>query len=158
MLNNNYLFSRKTGNTDENKVSYHIEYSVDTDYDTHFRRDISMIPIKSLELGKIGRYADNWDGYNSPGPNKIAVDMAHEAFDLLSANHFFNYHISPTADGGIAFTFRNAGKLADIIFYNDGDIDAGTYPEEGDTSSWDVEKDKDSILSTYNRIKEYLDL
>ena len=117
-----------------------------------------MIPLKNREIEMVGSYGNDWDSYGSPGPNETAIEMAQYAQKLLIGRRFFNYHISPAADGGIGFTFMNAGKVADIVFYNDGTIDAGFYPEAGDAESWEVEKENSSILSTFDRIKEYLDL
>ena len=147
----NFLVS-KYSNTEEIVV-----YSQQgTDCENIFREDISMIPIKSIELKKVGRSPVNWDSYGAHSPNQTAVATAQKFQRSLNSKHIFNYSITPSADGGIAFTFRKGSKIADIVFDNDGEIFACTSDINDPPKAFQIGNDQDSFIICLEKIVAYL--
>ncbi|MEX0702321.1 MAG: hypothetical protein WD069_09520 [Planctomycetales bacterium] len=66
--------------------------------------------------------ADNWDGYGAPAPNERASSVLRLGLSYLIERNLFPTAVLPTAEGGIAMTFRSGERFASIEFLNDGDI------------------------------------
>ena len=130
----------------------------ESDPHIYFDEDISMIPIKGAELQEIGRTPDRVEIGGFPAPSFKAIQLAEKFQGVLNLKHFFKYNITPTADGGIAFTFNKNEKLADIEFYNDGEIVAGMSSRDEHPKIWEVRDDRQTFSSDFQKISIYLGL
>lgn len=77
-----------------------------------------------------------WNSYDSPIPNHLAVDLASNLVSYLSSIGLKPDIATPTAEGGVGMTFRRGNRLASLEIDNDGEVLALTEFDGGTPAVW----------------------
>lgn len=99
-------------------------------------------------------FADNWDSYGAPAPNFVAGINAELVLEELTPADPTPTRIVASAEGGIAITFRDGSKYADIETLNTGIILAVLSDRTTTPIVWQVEKQH--IRETLGRIRDFI--
>jgi hypothetical protein len=97
------------------------------------------------KLEEVRRTEDDWNGYGSESPSKIAYDNAMAVILTLCRMTFTTPFglpratISPSAEGGIGISFSTKEKYGFVECHNDGEILAATSDFDV-RDIWKVEK------------------
>lgn len=111
------------------------------------------------ELDKLKGLPENWNGYGSEAPNRVAMFNAR---NILSVLHELGAmlepkKIVPSAEDGVAIFFENGKRHGLIECTNDDEIGVIVYELGGKSESWPVADDEGSIRDTLDRITAYID-
>ena len=110
------------------------------------------------KLEEVRKTEDDWNGYGSESPSKIAHDNAMTVILTLCRMTYAppdglpRASISPSAEGGIGIGFSTKEKYGFVECYNDGEILAATSDLDIH-DIWEVEK-KD-IRKTLFKLDEF---
>ncbi len=89
--------------------------------------------IKEMSKLEIG-----WNGYKAEPPNKVAIELALLAVEILDGLAFLPNFVSPSSENGIGFTFENSGRFGYAEFFNNGEICMLTDIEGNNREVWQV--------------------
>jgi hypothetical protein len=109
-----------------------------------------------LELKRLGTLQNGWDSYNAEAPTEKAFYWTRETLNIMHSNGFFDGKVVPSAEGGLAITFRRGEKYSDIEFLNSGEILAVTHETGQRPNVWTVPCDEDGIQKTLENISYFL--
>ncbi len=73
-------------------------------------------------LQSLAALEPDWDTYGAEPPNSTALRPARDALRRLHQVACLPDTIVPSVEGGVAFSFVNGRKHADIEFTNDGEV------------------------------------
>lgn len=86
----------------------------------------------SAQIENLGNLVEGWDGYNAPKPSRQAIAEAQAILEGMQQELVKPYWISPSADGGVAFSFASPGnKRAQIEILNNGERFVHLYDLDG---------------------------
>jgi len=110
------------------------------------------------ELKKIQGLPENWNGYASEPPNRVAINSAerilitlHEMDTLLEPKE-----IVPSAEGGVGILFARGKRRGLIECSNDDEMAAIIYEPGGQSDSWSVADYEGGIKETLGHITAYI--
>ncbi|MCA1596080.1 MAG: hypothetical protein LC772_06615 [Chloroflexi bacterium] len=98
---------------------------------------------------------DGWDSYEAPAPNLIARSLAEETLRLLVEAGFEPDRVAPSAEGGVAFSWRRANGDANVEFFNDGEVLMGIH-RKGHEPEVRVLIDEAGMRRAFSDIREYM--
>lgn len=108
--------------------------------------DRPSLPDWTLEirrsLRRMRKLSDRWNADNTEPPNTRSLFYAERIIDLLVDLNLKPHKIVPSAEGGIAITFRKAAKYADIECFNSGEIVAIMADGISESEVWEVSLDR----------------
>jgi hypothetical protein len=107
-------------------------------------------------LSATGSLAQGWDGYGSESPNATARGLAERILDLLENASLVPTRLTPTVEGGIAFSFVEGNSRAVIEIYNTGEIAAATYFDQGEPTVWEPQPAEAPLLGCIEQIRVHL--
>lgn len=87
----------------------------------------------------------NWDTYGAEPPNEVARALAGKILDALETDLLLPTRLMASAEGGIAISFVEEDKRAEIEIYNTGEIAVATYHAHREPEAWES-SDADSAL------------
>lgn len=140
------LFRRDMGNSDGAKIG-NSEAGAGrrkTGFASHFE---SLKSMKSLR--------DDWNGMGSAAPSTFARLQAMEALEILLDKTFCPDKVVPSAEDGVAISFRKGDRYALVECYNNGEVAAATSVDGGRIDSWDVEPTE--LGDTLERIYDFIE-
>lgn len=108
------------------------------------------------ELESLKNLQTNWDSYGAEAPNHNAIYWARETLDLMHEKGIFQGTLVPSAEGGLAISFRSGNKYSDIEFLNSGDILAVIHKSNKPPKVWEVSWNKDDIEQSLEEISSFL--
>ena len=89
--------------------------------DRRRQRDAAL--LRDLQaLQSLAELKSDWDTYGAEPPNNTALRLAREALGRLHQAACLPDTIVPSVEAGVAFSFVNGRKHADIEFTNDGEV------------------------------------
>lgn len=116
----------------------------------------SWLQATEAKLSSLRNLKKNWNGYGSAPPNKNAFRNADDVIDILRQKGLEPYHISPSAEEGIAISFSKGERHALIECYNDGDIAAAVFQKKKEPETWICGTSTNELSETVERIFTYL--
>ena len=84
----------------------------------------SWIDEEIKSLWGLRTLEENWNTYGAPAPNETAIENAAGALGHLSNLDVRPDRVAASTEGGVAISFFENGKYADMEFFNSGDIAA----------------------------------
>jgi hypothetical protein len=105
-------------------------------------------------IGRLRGLAAGWDAHGAPAPNATAAAFAKMVLDECESNNFVPASVLSSSDGGIAITFREGVRYADIECFNEGELYAAFHPGEGIPSVWPVDGGRGGIRAAIEEIKD----
>jgi hypothetical protein len=94
-----------------------------------------------LQLDSLVNLNHGWDGYDAPPPTRQTLSVAREILGKLQGILVMPQRISPSADGGVAFSFKASGnRRAQIEVLNNGEKFAHLYDLTGNSYTLDWPK------------------
>lgn len=117
------------------------------------RLETIMDPQTVKDLFALRFLPVGWDGYEASPPQEPALTRAYWFLWTLWDAGLWPDRIAPSAEGGVAFSWRGNGKNANIEFFNSGEVftatrDSNGFPVVEKVDDW---KDALKILSCYLR-------
>jgi hypothetical protein len=109
------------------------------------RTKTSWVLKAKEEIESLTSLPDDWNGYNSKCPNTKAATFATLLLDEAFKLNLQPNRISPSAEGGIAISYFNQNKYADIECLNNGKILAVKTGKTNETEVWEVSTDANSL-------------
>ena len=109
-----------------------------------------------LALEKLRELPKNWDSYGAAPPNFTALYWSKTVFELLLRINFPPTKVTPSVENGVAISFIQAEKYADIECFNTGEILAVTSDRQGNPDVWKVEDNVEAIESALERIRVFI--
>jgi hypothetical protein len=106
------------------------------------------------ELSRLSQLSDDWNSDGAEAPNNVALYWANEVLRESVRGNYRPHRIVPSAEGGIAITFRSGQKYADIECFNSSEILAITSDGETEPEAWVV--NPDNILFTLEKIHDFI--
>jgi hypothetical protein len=74
-------------------------------------------------LQELAALPQNWDSYGSPPPQRNTLEMAYRILKLTDVEGAPVPFISPTAGGGIQFSWERTGKTLEVSVRPDGTLE-----------------------------------
>ena len=120
----------------------------------HLSQGVSWLSRSRKSLDSMGMLPDNWNGYGSVAPNRIALYYAAQILDVLAVMGFAPANVVPSADNGVGISFRKGERYALIESYNSGEMAAVLSLSAGLPEAWDVFPW--TVKETLERIYEHI--
>jgi hypothetical protein len=130
--------------------------SLEQIYKSAFWQNTMRLADARQRLSNIGSLAHGWDSYGSEPPNATARSLAARILGLLDAASLVPTQLTPTSEGGIAFSFVEGSTRAVIEIYNTGEIAAATYSNQGEPTVWEIEPTEAPLLGSIEQIRVHL--
>lgn len=108
------------------------------------------------KLADLGRLQNNWDSYDAPAPNVIALEAANRVLALMQPSDLLVATIVPSAEGGIGFCFSAVDRYADIECSNDGDFLSVRYVGKETPSLIEIDGTDRSIEAALEEIRNHI--
>lgn len=108
------------------------------------------------QLDEFKELQDNWNGYGSEAPNNIALTLSHELGDILHEREFEPTRVLPSAEEGVGVSFASGEKRAIIECFNDGDVVAVTYEDDGEPRVWEVGSSEVDLREAVDHIYDFI--
>jgi hypothetical protein len=121
---------------------------------------VDFAPL-SKQLDQLKSLAVGWDGYDAPTPSADAIGAAKTLLQHMQNELLKPQRITPSAEGGVAFTFAATGqRRAQIELLNSGEKFAHLYDLNGDsrTEDWNENLEVVSIKRLLEPIRRYLQI
>ena len=120
---------------------------------------ISMAPPSWIDeeieiLGGLRNLEENWNTYGASAPNETAIENAARALEHLSNLDVRPDRIAASTEGGVAISFFENRKYADMEFFNSGEI-AAIVSDSIDREVWEVPESE--VGASLERIVEFAD-
>jgi hypothetical protein len=151
-----YRFISDDGVAMSSAYATSLQTSLEEIYRSTFWRTKASFADARLRLSAIARLAHGWDGYSSEPPNANARSLAAKILDLLETASLVPTQLTPTVEGGIAFSFVEVDSRAVIEIYNTGEIAAATYSDQGEPTVWEPESTEAPLLGSIEQIRVHL--
>jgi hypothetical protein len=100
--------------------------------------------------------AAGWDTYHAEAPNAVARDLAGRVLTTLEGEQLAPARVMPSAEGGIAFSFVQGDRRAEVEVYNSGEIVAATYSSRGEPAVWELRDTEDALKIAISSIRAHL--
>jgi hypothetical protein len=129
------------------------------------RRQVSMSVFMQIKdsidearnrLGQTARLIHGWDTYGGDPPNEMARTIAANVLTLLEAEALPPARLLPSAEGGIAISFVEGARRAEIETYNTGEIIAAIYSADDEPLVWELDDSAGAITSSIEQIRVHL--
>jgi len=105
-------------------------------------KDISALPA-------------GWDTYGAEAPNEQSRKLASKVLDVLELCNLLPDRLSPSAEGGIAFSFADGDHRAGIEVYNTGEI-AAIWSGQNPPIVWESEHSENALKKAIEQIRACL--
>jgi hypothetical protein len=106
-------------------------------------KDISALPA-------------GWDTYGAEAPNERSRKLASKVLDILELCNLLPDRLSPSAEGGIAFSFVDGDNRAGIEVYNTGEIAAAIWSGQNPPIVWESEHSETALKRAIEQIRACL--
>lgn len=113
------------------------------------------------QLDQLKGLAAGWDGYDAPTPSADALGAARTLLHQMQNELLRPQRISPSAEGGVAFTFAATNdRRAQIELLNSGEKFAHLYDLNGNshTEDWNENLEAESMKHLLEPIRTYLQI
>ena len=110
--------------------------------------------VKSIDEALLLRHG--WDSYDAAPPNAKSAEIARDFLSALEELDFHPAAVVPSVEGGMAVCFVDRGRVAQVEFFNDGDVVAVMYSDEDDPIVWELESERAEFLRAAKRIRVYI--
>ena len=97
--------------------------------------------------------APGWDTYGAESPNGVARALAGKILDTLEANWLPPTRLMPSSEGGIAISFVEGNKRAEIEIYNTGEVVAATYSAVSEPVVWEIDNIDVGLIGAISDIR-----
>lgn len=97
----------------------------------------------------------NWDSYGAAAPSQDARAKALNVLEACRTEAYQPDALVPSADSGVAITFKKQGLYASIECLNTGEITGLISKRDGNPSAWLIESDTEDILRSVQTIREF---
>jgi hypothetical protein len=137
-------------------------------YGLDFRRNLKRLLVSSYwikkarfstvrkQLEAAASLTRDWDSQGAEPPNMEAYELATKILALLEATSMPPTRLMPTVEGGIAISFVENLNRAVVEIYNNGEIAAATYSDQGDPIVWELESSETALLDSLSQIRVHL--
>lgn len=118
----------------------------------------SFLPL-DLQLDALELLKQGWDGYDAQAPTPDTIREARGVLGKLQGSLVMPKRVSPSADGGVAFSFKASGnRRAQIEILNNGEKFAHLYDLNGNSSTldWPEEIEQESFERLLEPILNYM--
>ncbi len=111
------------------------------------------------QLDSLASLKDGWDGYDAEIPSADVIDEARKVLRSLQNQLTKPQKVGPSAEGGVAFTFRSGDRRVQIELLNNGERFAHLYDLHGnsDTQDWTENDIQDNFERLLNPVRAYLE-
>lgn len=104
------------------------------------------------KLKKLETLKSDWDSYGAEIPNKKAFYWTRQTLEIMFAKGIYFGKVVPSAEGGLAISFRKGLKYADIEFLNSGEILAINHESNKKPLVWKISEDEIDIEDSLQKI------
>jgi hypothetical protein len=99
----------------------------------------------------------DWNGLGSAPPTYDAIARAISVLWALRATHLQPTRVTPSAEGGVAVTFRKGGRFASVESLNSGEIVLLTSDGTGNPRAWAIDSSDDALRQAAKDLREYFE-
>lgn len=97
-----------------------------------------------------------WDTYGTEAPNDVARHLAGTILDALEADGLPPTRLLPSSEGGIAISFVEGDRRAEIEIYNSGEVAAATYSANSEPVVWELCNLDSALKNSITEIRVHL--
>jgi len=98
----------------------------------------------------------DWADHLADRPNEAACSLASRVLDKLEANFLPPTRLMPSVEGGIALSFVEEERRAEIEVYNTGEVIAATYAGQCEPVVWALADTEHALETTIDQIRVHL--
>jgi len=100
--------------------------------------------------------SNGWDTYGAEAPNDLARAAAASILEALETHLLAPTRLMASSEGGIAISFVEGEKRAEIEIYNTGEVAAATYSRGGDATAWELDNTEPALKHAITKIRVHL--
>jgi hypothetical protein len=119
-------------------------------------KNISWQNSFKTKLKEFRQLTDNWNGYGSSAPNRIAIGSCETILNILHEKNFQPSTIYASAQDGVTITFAVDQRRGILECYNDGDIISFVYQGDNPAEIREIGNSVSDLREEITRIEEFV--
>jgi hypothetical protein len=97
-----------------------------------------------------------WDTYGAEAPSDVARAAAASILEVLETDSLTPAHLMASSEGGIAISFVEGDKRAEIELYTTGEVAVATYSVGRDATAWELDNTESAVKDAILKIRVHL--